>query len=121
MASLGRRSANNALRAGSCDNVKVVLVVRGCCAGCSVEMLNARDDGDELRNDRFGCLSAWATAGSICDLGAVKALSCAIIASFCDDSAKRLAVTWFDAATLRRSSCTELAVGTFSAAWKVRF
>jgi hypothetical protein len=113
---LGRSSASNALSAGNCDNVNVVFVVSGRCIGCSVEILNARDEGDELRKDKLGCLSA-----SRCDLGEVKAFSCAIIASFWDDSASKLVVRCCDAAALRRSSCTDSAVATPSVVGKVRF
>jgi len=118
---LGRSSASNALSAGNCDSVNVVFVVSGRCVGCSVEILNARDEGDELRKDKLGCLSAWVAASSRCDLGEVKAFSCAIIASFWDDSASKLAVRCCDAAALRRSSCTDSAVATLSVVGKVRF
>jgi hypothetical protein len=121
LASLGRSSASNALNAGNCDNVNVVFVVSGRCIGCSVEILNARDDGDELRKDKLGCFSAWVAASSRCDLGEVKAFSCAIIASFWDDSASKLVVRCCDAAALRRSSCTDSAVATLSVVGKVRF
>jgi hypothetical protein len=57
LASMGRRSASNAFSAGNCDNENVVLVVSGCCAGCAVEILNDRAEGDELRKDQFGCVS----------------------------------------------------------------
>ena len=116
MESLGRSSARMALRAGNCDNVNVMLVVNDCWEAFSVEMLRVFEFGELFKKEKEGV--PWAGVGAVggfwSDAPCVRAFNCAMMASLRAASARSLLVTVCEAATLRRSNCTDSAVGTFS-------
>ena len=87
-------------------------------------MLKARDEGDELRNEKFGCCRAPASAIAVSSLrGLLEVNVCnfSMMASLRAASASRLDVTVCDAAALCRSSCTDSGVGALGAGGNERF
>jgi len=108
--SFGRSSARSARSAGSWESAKVVFVVSGCW-GPLGKILKARAEGESVRKERPGCALAepWEAADELPPEAMV--LSCTSTASFRLYSFRSALETAWEAATLRRRSWTDSAVG----------